>query len=180
MFEFKINLNDDDYLFFNQYHFENSPGGRKALMSFRLVVPCISFMFICMFIVLELGLGLILLEASLLAVLSVFWIVYSKKLILKSMRNGIKKMKKSGKLPYSDEALMKFDDEHIYETTSDSESKREYSSLEKISVTDKAVYIFFSSVQAYILPMSVFSDEAQKHKFLEFISVKAGNLRNAK
>jgi len=44
--------------------------------------------------------------------------------------------------------------------------------IEKIAVTEKAIYIYFSTVQAYILPITAFSDEAERRRFLEFIHSK--------
>jgi hypothetical protein len=111
---------------------------------------------------------------------SILWIGFSKKIILKFMTIGIKKMKKEGRLPYSNEAILKFDDEYIHEITPNTENKTKYSLIEKIAVTEKAIYIYFSSVQAYILPVTAFSEEMDKIKFLEFINMKAGNLGNTK
>jgi len=123
---------------------------------------------------------LILIEAILMTMISLLWIVYSKKIILKSVKISIKKIKKDGRLPYSNEAILKFDDECIYEITPNTENKTKYSLVEKITVTEKAIYIYFSSVQAYIVPVTVFSEEMEKLKFLEFINSKVDTLRNIK
>ena len=89
-------------------------------------------------------------------------------------------MKKEGRLPYNSEAILKFDDENIYEITTKTENKTNYSLIEKIAVTEKAIYIYFSSVQAYILPVTAFQDEMEKQKFLEFINLKFDNLKDTK
>lgn len=46
MFEFKITLDDDDYLLFNQYHLLNSPIGKRSLMTFKMIIPFICLMFV--------------------------------------------------------------------------------------------------------------------------------------
>ena len=177
MFEFKVNLNDDDYLLFNQYHLLNSPTGKKSLMTFRFIVPFIFFMFVIIFCIAEADFLLILIEAIMMAILSILWIIFSKKILQKSMKKRINKMKKEGRLPYSNEAILKFDDESIHEITPNTESKTNYSLIEKVAVTEKAVYIYFSSVQAYILPVTTFSEEMEKQKFLEFINSKVDHLK---
>ena len=96
------------------------------------------------------------------------------------MVKSIKKVKKEGRLPYSNEAILKFDDESIHELTPNTENKTKYSLIEKIAVTEKAIYIYFSSVQAYILPVSAFSEEMEKQKFLEFINLKTDIKRDTK
>lgn len=180
MFEFKITLDDTDYLLFNQYHLLNSPAGKKSLLSFRFIIPFICFMFVVIFFIAGSDFQLILIEAIVMTILSISWVGLSKKMILKSMKNRIKKMKKEGKLPYDSEAILKFDDESIHEITPNTEMKTKYSVIEKIAVTEKAIYIYFSSVQAYILPVTAFSEEMEKLKFLEFINSKVDILRDAK
>lgn len=180
MFEFKIKLDDDDYLLFNQYHLLNSPSGKKSLLSFRFIIPFICFMFVVIFCIAGSDFQLILIEAIVLTILSIFWIGYSKKMILKSMEKRIMKMKKDGRLPYSNDAILRFDDESINEITPKTENKTNYSLIEKIAVTDKAIYIYFSSVQAYILPVTAFSEDMEKQRFLEFINLKVESLRDKK
>lgn len=180
MFEFKITLNDDDYLRFNQYHLLNSPIGKKSLMSFRLIIPFICFMVVVIFCIAGSDFQLILFEAIVMVIFSIVWIGYSKKKILKSMEKRIKRMKKEGRLPYSNESILKFEDENMHEITPSTENKTNYSLIEKIAVTEKAIYIYFSSVQAYILPVSAFSDEMERQNFLEFINLKADIIRDTK
>ncbi len=180
MFEFKITLDDDDYLLFNQYHLLNSPTGKKTLRSFRIIIPFICLMIVFIFCIAGSDFQLIMIEAIMMTILSLFWIGYSKKIILKSIKKRIIKMKKEGRLNYSNEAILKFDDESIHEITPYTENKTKYSLIEKIVVTEKAIYIYFSSVQAYILPVTAFSEESEKQKFLEFINSKVDILRNTK
>lgn len=177
MFEFKITLNDNDYLLFNQYHLLNSPTGKKTVVFFKFIIPFICLMFVVKFHIEKADFQLILIEAILMSIISIFWIGYYKKILLKSIKNYIKKIKKDGRLPYSNEAILKFDDESIYEITPNTENKTKYSLVEKIAVTEKAIYIYFSSVQAYIVPVTTFSEEIEKLKFLEFINSKV-NYKN--
>lgn len=111
-------------------------------------------MFVVVIFIINFDFQLLLIEAIFMTILSILWICYSKKFILKSMKKGLKKMKKEGRLPYSNEAIVKFDDESIHEISLNTESKTKYSLVEKIAVTEKAIYIYFSSVQAYILPVT--------------------------
>ncbi len=90
------------------------------------------------------------------------------------MKRGMKKLKNEGKLPFASETLIKFDDESIYETTQNVENKVKYSMVEKVGVTDKAIYAYISSVQAIIIRNDVFADDEEMQKFLEFIRFKTG------
>ncbi len=171
MFEFKITLDDDDFLLFNQYNLFNSTIGKKNLMVFRLIIPFIALMFAVVIFLVTLDFQLFLIEAIVMTILSILWIGFSKKMLLISLNKNIKKMKKEGKLLYTNEAVIKFDDEIIHEISPNTELKLKYQMVEKIAVTEKAIYIYFGS-QAFVLPVTAFSDDTQKQKFLEFINSK--------
>ena len=177
MYEFKVTLDDEDYILFNQYHLLNSSAGKKSLLFHRLTFPAISLLAIVIFILAEADQQLILSEAIMLIIVSVFFIIFSKKRILRSMKKRIIKMKKDGRLPYHDEAVFKFDEENMYEIASMSENVTNYALIEKIAITDGAIYIYINSLSAYIIPVSVFATEAEKSEFLEFISSKVNSYK---
>lgn len=174
MYEFKIALNDDDFILFNQYHILNSPLGKRALMSYRLLFPLIGIISIFIFYLAKPDIQLVVAETITLAIFSVIWIVFSKKRILRNVVRNIRKTKKDGRLPYVPESLLKFDDDGIHEIAPDNENRTKYSLVEKIILHDKAIYIYFSSSQAYIVPMTAFSEETERNRFLEFIHMKTG------
>jgi hypothetical protein len=180
MFKFKITLSDDDYLLFNQYHLLNSPSGKKYFTTIKFIVPFICFMFLVIFYIAGSDFELILFESILMTIMSICWIGFNKRLIIKSMNKKITKMKKEGKLPYSNEAILTFDNENIHEITPNSESVTNYSLIEKIIKTEKAIYIHINTVQAFILPVTAFSDEMEKQNFLEFINRKVDILSDTK
>lgn len=180
MYEFQITLDDDDYLRFNQYHLFNSSIGKKTIMSFRLLIPFICFMVVVIFFIAGADFLLMLFEAIAMLIFSIFWIAKCKKMLLKSINKRIKTMKKEGRLPYSSEAILKFDHESIHEITPNTENMTKYSLIEKIAVTEKAIYIYISSVQAIILPVTAFAEEKSKIEFLEFINSKVDIVRDAK
>jgi hypothetical protein len=78
MFEFKITLNDDDYLLFNQYHLLNSPTGKRSLMNFKIIIPFICLMFAVVIFIVNHDFKLLLIEAIVLTTLSILWACYSK------------------------------------------------------------------------------------------------------
>ncbi len=137
-------------------------------------------MFLVIFFITDADLLIILIEAILMTVISILWIVFSKKMFLRSMKKNIGKMKKEGRLPYYSESTLKFDEEHLYVITPDMEIKSKYSMIEKIILAEKVIYIYVGSVQAYVLPLTAFSGETQKQEFLNFINAKIERISNAK
>lgn len=173
MFSFKYILNDEDYISFNKYHLLNSSTGKRNLMSFRFIIPFFCFLIIIIFYVTSYDNPILIIsEAVLMAIFSVLWIVLSKKFMLYSIKRHVKKLKSDGRLPYGGNGELIFNDESIHDISAKTESKISYTLIEKIGVTQEAIYIYFSSIQAFILPTSVFAGDDEKQKFLDYLYSK--------
>ena len=172
MFEFNIVLTEQDYIRFNQYHMTHSANGKKAILLLRLLMPIISLCALLIFVVADADPTLILIEAIVLGLLSIFFIFYGKKILLKSVAKNISKLKKDGKLPFNQESTITFDETHILEKTDLNESKISYQIIEKIAETENAIYIYFSAMQAYIIPNTVFESNEHRKELLDFMYTK--------
>ena len=97
--------------------------------------------------------------------------------MLLSLKGQIKALKKKGKMAYTPESTMQFDDSVFIETTPTERAERSYSSLERVSIlSGKVVYIHLNNVTAYIVPRDSFDSEEQYNAFLEFIKTKCANI----
>jgi hypothetical protein len=172
MFEYNIILTEQDYITFNQYHMSHSANGKKAILMFRLLMPIISLCALLIFWIAEADPTLILVEAIVLGLLSVYFFFYSKKILMKSVIKTVAKLRKEGKLPFNQESTITFDETHILEKTDLNESKISYQMIEKIADMKDAIYIYFSAMQAYIIPNSVFESDEHKKEFLDFMHTK--------
>ena len=61
-------------------------------------------------------------------------------------------------------------DEAIIETSSSSQSSTIWSKIDRIEETDRYIYIYNSSISAYIIPKRVFKNNKEKTNFLEEVS----------
>jgi len=111
-------------------------------------------------------------EAILLSIISILWIIFAKKIYLSSIKSNIKKLRKHGKLPFSNEGTLVFDEEFINDISSLTEVKTRYSSVEKIGITETAIYIYISAMQAYIVPQTCFKSEEEMKNLLNFLASK--------
>jgi len=172
MFKFNITLDDNDYFEYNKYHFLNSPTGKKTLMLYRLFLPIIFLLILFIFLINGFDFVILMVQFILSAILSTTWIVFAKKNYFSNLKKNIQKLKMSGKLPFSKENILSFDEELIIQTTPENESKIKYLMVERIVEAEKAVYIFISSIQGIIIPLSAFSDDSERKQFIEFIEIK--------
>jgi len=172
MFTFEVKLDDNDYFEFSKSLNLNSAVGKKALLTYRLIVPIISVLTIFVFWIAGAKTGLLISEVIGLAILSVVFIILAKPFYIKSLRKQLDILKKNGKLPYNKEATLLFSDDYCTEITLERETKIKYSVVERVVETEKAIYVYMSAVSAAIIPLKCFSDDAQKQQFICFIQSK--------
>lgn len=172
MYEYKIKLDEKDYIEFNDYHLSNSVAGKKAVNLIRILVPLLFLCAISIFLIANADGELIITLAITAVVVSILMVFFSKKILIISMSKSIKRLKKDGKLPFNGEVIITFDEDGIHEKTLNSESKINYTLVEKIGQNKQAIYIYMSAVQAYIIPLSCFESDVKKIEFLEFLDKK--------
>lgn len=172
MYAYKISLSEKEYIQFNEYHLLHSAVGKKALLQHKIVLPLLSLLIIIIFFSAKADMNLIIIESIFLGICSIMWIIYSKKIVMKSFKKNIEKIKKEGRLPFESETTVTFDDQGIIEKSSNAETKTSYSVVEKIAETKQAIYIYMSAVQAIIIPTSYFDSEEDKDELIKFIETK--------
>ncbi|MDO4170016.1 MAG: YcxB family protein [Lachnospiraceae bacterium] len=172
MLEIQFHLTDNDYITFNEYHMQHSSSYKKVLLFNKFFGSVVCLVLIVLFFIFSDDLLIIITEAIVLGALSIIMIMRAKNRMRRNIEKQIKAVKKDGRLPYEPDGKLVFTDEEIIEITSDYESRTNYSLIEKICITDEAVYIYTSSVQACIIPNTSFQDEAEKEQFLTFLRTK--------
>lgn len=169
MFKVEYKISENDYLLFNEYHLLNSASGKRNLLGYRLILPMICLLSILLYTVAKSLTGS---YVAVLSIATILWLLFSKKLLVSGMKRNIKKLARDGKLPYSKEGVLIFDEDFINDINTTTESKTRYSCIEKCCITENAIYLYFSAMQAYIVPMSAFSTEEDKQEFIKFINSK--------
>ena len=175
VFEFHVTLNDDDFCLFNEYVVSNDPAWAKSINGVRVMAVIVSAAFIGLVWMGAFHPAIKTIITIVVALLSVAFVNSVKSGTLKSVRRNIDKQKEAGRLPYSKEATFFFEEDCVYETTPENETKSGYDIIEKVVETDRFVYVFVSVSSAHIIPVTAFADDAEKHSFLAFIESKHPN-----
>lgn len=172
MFKIDYNINEDDYLNFNEFHALNSAVGKNALNFYKMIFPVISALAVLIFIIAKAKPLLITIEVLFLGAVSIVWVMFSKKGFLRTLRKGIERSKIDGKLPFSESGTLVFDDEYITDTNSQGENKVRYEGVEKVFVADTAIYICYSAAEAFIVPFKAFESEDEREALIAFLNDK--------
>lgn len=71
-------------------------------------------------------------------------------------------MKEKEGLPFAEETTLNFTEDQIIEITKGQEVKVDYKKVEDVCETEKAFYVYMSSVQAIIIPKRVLDQDKEK------------------
>ena len=157
MLQLNYKLTDEDYIEFNEFHqLIHSEIGKRNLFFLRLIGPMIIFILARAEVMLIIG------EAIVLFIFSVVDILLAKKIMKRGIRKTILKMKEKEGLPFAEETTLNFTEDQIIEITKGQEVKVDYKKVEDVCETEKAFYVYMSSVQAIIIPKRVLDQDKEK------------------
>lgn len=161
---YKIHLNEEDYLCFNIFYAGNTKAGKRSLNLTRLLFPLLSVLVVMVFFLAGAEYGLIATEAALLAIVSVAWWIGAPRLMEKIIRKNIGRIGKEGKLPYHADADIEFRDDAIVEVSGQGELCVPYTDVEHVYFETGYLYIFYSAVQAFIIPLHCLGGDTDRVK----------------
>ena len=167
---YKIRLTDEDYLRFNVFYINHSKAGKRSKSMMRIAAPLFSAIIIMVFLIAGAEFGLIVTETIVLIVVSIIWCVSVPKLAEKSVRNNIRKIKSDGKLPYHVDSEIEFQDFMIVERSDQGEIRVNYNDIENIYLEKDYLYIFYSAIQAFIIPYQCLGED--KEQVIEYLMKK--------
>ena len=179
LFQLKINLSEDDYLGFNNFHSFESTHGKKLIRKTRIFF-ILAMVFLAALAVLILGWTTFsIIYAILLLLFTLLYMVFFKKVLARNIKVQIKRLKKIGKLPFDPESTLEFHEDRMVEITALQRTEQSYSIFERICVVkDRYVLLYKSSVSAYILPVLQIKEQLNQEDFIEFLSKKCTNVEH--
>ncbi|MDD3957277.1 MAG: YcxB family protein [Candidatus Izemoplasmatales bacterium] len=147
-----VDVTERDYYAFNEYQMTHTQHGLVAIRFQRMIMPIVSAIGIFILVFRGTEKSVIITTSVVLALVSLLWVIYTPKLIIKGLRYSLDRLKKEGKLPYSDKSEFDFTDDFIIETTENSVYKIKYAEVLKIAYANDCTYIYIGAAQAFIIP----------------------------
>lgn len=173
IFRLDVTLSDDDYFAFNNFHSFESVQGKKLIKKSRIFF-ILAMLFLATLFVLMIGFTTFsLIYTLLLFLFTTFYMALFKKILARNIKVQIKRLKKTGKLPFEPVSSLEFYEDKIVEITEAKRTEQAYTVLEKICVAkERYVFLYTSSVGAYILPMAQLDKQLDQEAFLDFLMQK--------
>jgi|GEM_PF-6973640 len=115
----------------------------------------------------------IIIFAIMFLIISVIWIIGIKSILVNDVRAQLNRSNKWGEVPIGKTITLTFESDYFVEITKEIETKVKYAGVEKVVDYANQVYLFIHPNVAFIMPLSIFSNQVQRFAFLDFIKEKA-------
>ena len=172
-YQLEIKLTEEDYLQFNLFQAFELPHSKKAMQKSRLTFLGVVVLLLAVYIWIAGATPFSIVYSLVMCLITTIYLAYYKKLVARNIRKQIKKLCKTGKLPFDENSVIQFYEDRIVETAASSRIEKGYEALERICVLgDCYILLFTSSVAAYILPMPQVKAQIDMQDFLSFLSGK--------
>jgi hypothetical protein len=177
LFNLNINLSEDDYLAFNNFHSFESVHGKKLIRKTRFFF-ILAMVILAALVVLILGWTIFsVIYAALLLLFTLLYMMFFKKVLTRNIKTQIKRLKKIGKLPFDPISTLEFYEDKMVEITASSRTEQGYTIFERVCVVkDRYILLYKSSVTAYILPVAQIKAQLNQENLVDFLSKKCTNV----
>lgn len=178
-FELNITLTEEDFFAFNLFHALESKNGKKQLMKARIFL--ISWMIVLAALILLVCdcSPVSIAYAVIVGLVTLLYMLLYKKVAKRNFKVQIKRLKKTGKLPFDAESKMEFYDDRLVDITADTRVEESYTAIERICVVkNQYIFLYNSSVAAHILPIPQIQKQLNQEEFLRFLSSKCSTVEN--
>jgi YcxB-like protein len=164
--EINYNLTEEDYLNFNMFHVKNSKVVKRTLNMQRFLTPIIFI--VASFVLSKVGSMSFLGVFITFLVVSILWIIFYPRYFYSYVIRNTKKMIKEGKNDgLLGEHRMVLSEDGIIDSTSNSETKVTWLGIKTLSEDRQNIYLYNSSVSAYILPKRELDDVGEIKTYLK-------------
>lgn len=174
LFNFLIELNDNDYLQFNKNHLKKSAVNKK-IEKYTKTFLVVFTMCIAFFVMIKENLT----ETPLVAIIYLI-ICFSISLLWLLLFNPFRRFLENFQLklqlkhdkPVSLKTAMQFYEDFIFSVDEQTEEKVKYSALTKLDKDENAIYLYVGNNKAHIIPLRYFANPEYINAFCAFINSK--------
>lgn len=177
LFQFNIDLCEADYLSFNNFHSFESSHGKKLIQKTRFFFILAMVIIVALFMIVMGVTTFSVIYAALLLLFTLLYMVFFKKVLTWNMKQQIKRLKKTGKLPFDPVSTLEFYEDKMVEITPAKRTEQSYSIFERMCVVkDRFILLYHSSVGAYILPVAQVKAQSNQEALVAFLSGKCSKV----
>ncbi len=179
LFQFNITLTEEDYLAFNNFHSFESAHGKKLVRKSRISFIAIMVLLMALVIFMLGWTTFSIIYATFLGLFTALYMLLFRKILNRNIKVQIKRLKNVGKLPFDPVSTIEFYEDKLVEITASKRTEQNYNTFERICIVkDHYIFLYHSSVGAYILPLAQVKAQANQDDLLSFLSGKCSTIEN--
>ena len=179
LFQLDITGTEEDYLAFNIFHSLESSQAQKIVNKRRNVFVAAMIGLMVLLVLITGWTTFSTIYVIIVGLYTILYILLFKKIIRRNIKAGIKRMKQDGKLPFDPISKMEFYEDKLVEITASTRIEQSYDALERICVvSDRYIFLYFSSVQGHILPLPQVRKQLVEEDFLNFLAKKCTHIEH--
>lgn len=172
-YELQIHMTEGDFAAFNVFHTTRSVYGKQMTRRLKLLVGGMFALAAAMYFLLKGINEESVLYAVLLAVVGGLFIWRYDKVFGKAMAKTLKRMKKTGKMPYSPDSRIEFYDDRVVEITDERRTELYWPTVERLClVKGQAWYLYLNNSSAMVLPVEQIKAQTDIGEFYRFLEGK--------
>ena len=176
---FKLNktLSEEDHFAFQVFQSLYSEYGKRWIRKRRISFIAYA-VFILVFYVYIVGWTTYsIIYTTLIVLLTALYLLLLPKIVVRNIKSQMKQMKKTSKLPYERVSTMEFYEDKFVDIDAATRTEQSYSSIERVNIVkDQYIYLHYSNVSVYILPIAQVKAQLNYEEFVNFLSGKCANV----
>ena len=160
--QLEYNLNPEDYIRFNEYHFAHSPMVRRNKWFFFVLPPlagCVTVLLMP---------AHIMAKVITLLLLLIIWPCFALLYWPAAIRHRLHKFMREGdNTTHFGKHIISISPDGLEEMSDTAKNSVKWKGITKLVTAEHGLYLYNSAVSAYIVPNSAFTSEAQRQEFIE-------------
>lgn len=148
LFQLRITLTEEDYLAFNNFHsFESAPGKKLIRKSRIFFIATMVFLMAFVLLVLK-WTTLSIIYTAVIGLFTILYMLLFRKILNRNIKAQIKRLKKTGKLPFEPVSTLEFYQDKMVEITASKRTEQGYTIFERICVVkDRYILLYHSTLE---------------------------------
>ena len=176
-YQLQITLTEEDYLAFNLFHsLESNHGKKQVNRSRNLFILIMALMAVLVAVVIDYN----TITVGYVIFMGLYILLYSllyKKRIAHRIKSQIKRMHKTGRIPYDPEVIFEFYEDKLVEITPTMRTEQSYDGIDRICVLgEEYVYLYRRCMIAYLLPLAQIRGQVPSDQFITFLLQKVSTV----
>ena len=134
LFQLNITLTEEDYLAFNNFHSFESTNGKKLIRKSRIFFIAFMALLIALVLFTFESTTFSIIYATVLGSFTALYMLAFRKILERNMKVQIKRLKKTGKLPFEPVSTLEFYEDKLVEITASKRTEQNYHAFERMCV----------------------------------------------